>query len=85
MTNYIYTRTDGKSTMGSRKLHFKIWKLVKNTPVFICECTANSGSYKGDDSRVMNELASIGEIPKKYKWYYSDYANKKFKLINLYY
>lgn len=82
MKSFFATKTSGKvRRMGTYTLTFSVYQITKNLPVYIGTVEASSGSYKGDESCVMNYIANTGLIPAKYKeGYYRDMAKKDFTL-----
>lgn len=84
MKTYISTIYSEKvQRMGGRKIVRNIYRVKNNTPVYVWEVEFNTASYKWDESVVMNELARIGEIPKRYTDLYYLYKNETFNIITL--
>jgi len=70
MKTFIYTKEE-RPAKFYRKLIFTVYRITKNKPVYIGVVSANTGSYRGDDSTVMNYLISLQLLPKKEYGYYS--------------
>ena len=83
MKTYIYTK-EGKwsRTYGNSKLTFSVYQVKKNKPVFIGQAYANSASYRGDESTVMNYLIEQKLIAKKNYGYYHN-AKGDFRILSV--
>lgn len=85
MKTYIYT-TVGKwnrNTGGSRVVA-QVYLVEKNIPKHVAEVTWNTGSFKGEESTIMNTLAKNGVLPKKYsEGYLSDHPKRQFRFIHI--
>ncbi len=82
---FIYTKEAKPRSSGGSNLTFNIWENIDNHPVSMGEAKANSASYKGDSSTVMNFLASEGKISSEHNGYYShrDIEKQGFEIISL--
>lgn len=64
MKTYIYKLTSVQHKIG-QKLTAKVYRIVKNTPVYLGERIYHSGSCKGAQSEVFTFLFHVGEVTKK--------------------
>jgi hypothetical protein len=82
---FIYTKEKGNpsKTRSGLKLTFKVYEIKDNVPNYIGFTEANSASYKGDSSTVMNYLASEKVIPSTYNGYYKSDMEDKFVIIKV--
>lgn len=87
MKFFIYVREEGKAsrTRSGVPLTFRVFEIADNIPAYVGEAKANSASYKGDESTVMNFLASEGKIPDSFKdgYYRRSEPNEIFTITGL--
>ena len=78
--NYIYY-TQKHTTKRNAGFYViaKVYVVKRSKVKFVCNVDWNTASYKGDKSAIMNHLAEIGIIPKKYIHEY--YVKKPNNLI----
>lgn len=78
--SFIYVKTEGNpsKTRSGRKLTFKVYEIQDNIPGYIGHAEANSASYKGDTSTVLNFLAKEGKVSEDLSnsYYKSDMEDK---------
>jgi hypothetical protein len=76
--------TTSQRRSGGQNISFEIYEIKNNIPDYIGEEKANSASYKGDSSTVMNYLAEKGIISSEYNGYYrASEMEDKFKIIEI--
>lgn len=84
MKHFIFIKETSKTGKnGSRKLYFRVYEIVNNEVQDCGYFSESSGSYKGDDSAVMNHLGRNSKIDAKYAEGYFRHDNGNFKLTEL--
>lgn len=84
MKHFIFTKQSSKTGRnGGRTLTFSVHQIVNNELEYCGEFKESSGSYKGDQSAVMNHLGKTGKIDAKYAEGYYKHENGDFKLTEL--
>ncbi len=80
MRQFIYT-TESKKVQrtGSSKVTAQVYEIENNKPKHIGEVVWNTGSFKGEQSTVMNFLQDQKVLNIEGS-YYSDVKNKQFEI-----
>lgn len=63
MKTFIYTK-EVKSTRNNTTITLQVYRIKNNKPCHVCEVGYSTGSYRGEDHEIVNELVKIGELPK---------------------
>lgn len=85
MKTFIYTtQSNYNRRTGSSAVTAQVYRVVKNKPKHVLEVKWNTGSFKGEDSAIMNKLAEAEIIHLRYKQgYYYDWPGKDFDIIGI--
>ena len=62
MKTFIYTK---KYQKGHNNVFIRIYKIIKNQPIYLGYTEFSSSSCMGDESEVFHKLIELKEIPKK--------------------
>lgn len=92
MKTFVFTK---KYQKGRNNVFIRIYKIVKNNPVYIGYTEFSSSSTMGDESEVFHKLIELKYIPKKlYKtsecswrgagYYCHEIKDKGYNIIGLY-
>ena len=78
MKTFIYSIESSKisKTYGGANVTVKIYRIVNNTPSFVCRAKWCTRSYKGAESEVMSALVEAKALPKKLD-------NGKFQILEV--
>lgn len=84
MRIFIYSINESKRSnkTGSTYVKANVYEIKNNLPKLIDMIEWSTGSFKGEQSAVMNHLGNIGVLPKKYaEKYYYDFKDRNFNIL----